>query len=413
MPGAGHREFTCSPSVRHAIVTGPTDCRVIIDGVRILFVSESFLPHMNGVTGSVLRVADHFAATGDDLGVIAPAWPGAEKSVRTSCGRRVRVHRIASAPMPGYSDVRIAATSAAKLRRRIDEFAPDVIHLASPMLLGGRAAVAAQKAGVPTVAVYQTDIPGFTARYGMPFLESASWQLLRDAHNRATLNLAPSHATRDQMLQHGIERVDLWRRGVDTSLFSPALRSRSLRAAYARPEEKLVVYVGRLAAEKQVENLKVLHDMPGVRLLIVGDGPERAALQSLMPRAHFAGFRTGTDLAAHLASADLFVHPGEHETFGQTLQEAMASGLPVIAPRRGGPVDLVAPSRTGWLYTPGMLDELRDRASDLLFDDAKRRAFGRAAEESVRKRTWPVLAEQLRGYYLQAIEQHGRIGALL
>src|SRR5699024_9698230 len=179
------------------------------------------------------------------------------------------------------------------------------------------------------------------------------------------------------------------------------------------PEEKLVVYVGRLAAEKQVENLKVLHDMPGVRLLIVGDGPERAALQSLMPRAHFAGFRTGTDLAAHLASADLFVHPGEHEPFGRTRQEAVAGGLPVVAPRRGGPVDLVAPSRTGWLYPPGMLDELRDRASDLLFDDAKRRAFGRAAEESVRKRTWPVLAEQLRGYYLQAIEQHGRIGALL
>src|SRR5699024_4784032 len=265
-----------------------------------------------------------------------------------------------------------------------------------PMILGGRAAVAAQKAGVPTVAVYQTDVPGYTARYGMPFLESASWQLLRDVHNRATVNLAPSNATRDEMLARGVERVQLWRRGVDTSLFSPSLRSDTLRAAYARPEEKLVVYVGRLAPEKQVEDLKIIHDMPGVRLLIVGEGPEEEALRRLMPRAHFAGFRTGTDLAAHVASADLFIHPGELETFGQTLQEAMASGLPVIAPRRGGPVDLIAPSRTGWLYTPGMLDELRDRATDLLFDDAKRRAFGRAAEDSVRKRTWPVLAEQLR-----------------
>ncbi|AXK47149.1 glycosyltransferase family 4 protein [Brachybacterium saurashtrense] len=379
--------------------------------MRILFVSESFLPHMNGVTNSVLRVVDHFAAAGDDLGIIAPAWPGAEKHLRTSCGRRVRVRRIASAPMPGYAEVRIAATSAAALRRRIDDFQPDVIHLASPMVLGGRAVVAAQKLGIPTVAVYQTDIPGYTARYGMPFLESASWQLLRDVHNRATVNLAPSRATGDQMRAHGIERVDLWRRGVDTSLFSPALRSEALRARYARPEERLVVYVGRLAAEKQVEDLKVIHDMPGVRLLIVGDGPEKEALRRLMPRARFAGFRTGTDLAAHLASADLFIHPGELETFGQTIQEAMASGLPVIAPRRGGPVDLVAPSRTGWLYTPGMLDELRGGASDLLFDDAKRRAFGRAAEESVRKRTWPVLAEQLRGFYRQAMREHGRIRA--
>ena len=376
--------------------------------MRILVVAESFLPHMNGVTNSVLRVVDHFAASGDDLGIIAPKWPGADKHLRTSCGRRVRVRRIASAPMPGYTEVRIATTSAATLRRRIDEFAPDVIHLASPMILGGRAVVAAQKAGVPTVAVYQTDIPGYTARYGMPFLENASWQLLRDVHNRATLNLAPSTATRDRMLEHGIERVHLWRRGVDTSLFSPSLRSAKLRARYAEPEEKLMVYVGRLAPEKQVADLRVLHDMPGVRLLIVGDGPERDALRRDMPRARFAGFRSGTDLAAHLASADLFVHPGELETFGQTIQEAMASGLPVIAPRRGGPVDLVTPSRTGWLYTPGMLDELRDRAADLLFDDAKREAFGTAALESVRKRTWPVLSEQLRGYYLQAIESHAR-----
>ena len=379
--------------------------------MRILFVSESFLPHMNGVTNSVLRVADHFAATGDDLGIIAPQWPGAQKHLRTSCGRRVRVHRVASAPMPGYADVRIATTSATTLRRRIDDFQPDVIHLASPMILGGRAVIAAQKAGVPTVAVYQTDIPGYTARYGMSFLESASWQLLRDVHNRATVNLAPSLATRDEMREHGIERVDLWRRGVDTSLFTPSLHSSQLRAQYARPEEKLVVYMGRLAAEKQVSDLKVIHDMPGVRLLIVGDGPEKEALRRAMPRARFAGFRSGTDLAAHLASADLFIHPGEHETFGQSLQEAMASGLPVIAPRRGGPVDLISPSRTGWLYTPGMLDEMRDRASDLLFDDAKRRAFGRAATDSVRKRTWPVLAEQLRGYYLQAIEQSQRVGA--
>ncbi|MFJ6043577.1 glycosyltransferase family 4 protein [Brachybacterium paraconglomeratum] len=379
--------------------------------MRILVVAESFLPHMNGVTNSVLRVVDHFASSGDDLGIIAPKWPGADKHLRTSCGRRVRVRRIASAPMPGYTEVRIATTSAATLRRRIDEFAPDVIHLASPMILGGRAVVAAQKAGVPTVAVYQTDIPGYTARYGMPFLENASWQLLRDVHNRATLNLAPSTATRDQMLEHGIERVHLWRRGVDTSLFSPSLRSAKLRARYADPEEKLVVYVGRLAPEKQVADLRVLHDMSGVRLLIVGDGPERDALRRDMPRARFAGFRSGTDLAAHLACADLFVHPGELETFGQTIQEAMASGLPVIAPRRGGPVDLVTPSRTGWLYTPGMLDELRDRAADLLFDDAKREAFGTAALESVRKRTWPVLSEQLRGYYRRAIEEHAGVPA--
>lgn len=374
--------------------------------MRILFVAESFLPHMNGVTNSVLRVVDHFAAAGDDLGIIAPQWPRAERFLRTSTGRKVRVRRITSVPLAGYPDVRIAATSASALRRRIVDFQPDVVHLASPTILGGRAVIAAQKEGVPTVAVYQTDIPGYTAKYGMPFLEAASWQLLRDVHNRATLTLAPSSATRQQLEAHGVERVHLWRRGVDTAQFSPSLRSEKLRAKYAEPGEKVVVYAGRLAPEKQVIDLKVIHDMPGVRLVIVGDGPERSNLRRAMPRARFAGFRSGADLAAHYASADLFIHPGELETFGQTIQEAMASGLPVVAPRSGGPIDLVAPSRTGWLYTPGMLDELRERAADLLFDDAKRNAFAHAAQESVRKRTWPVLAEQLRGYYEQAIAAH-------
>ncbi|EYT49919.1 glycosyltransferase family 4 protein [Brachybacterium muris] len=379
--------------------------------MRILVVAESFLPHMNGVTNSVLRIVDHYTASGDDVAIIAPQWPRADTSLRTACGRRVKVRRIPSVPLAGYPDVRIATTSAAALRRRITDFEPDVIHLASPTVLGGRAVVAAQKLGVPTVAVYQTDIPGYTARYGMPFLESASWQLLRDVHNRASLTLAPSTATRDQLVAHGVERVHLWRRGVDTSLFSPSLRSERLRAKLAGPGERIVLYVGRLAPEKQVEDLKVIHDMPGVRLVIVGEGPERDALRRHMPRARFTGFRSGTDLATHLASADLFIHPGELETFGQTIQEAMASGLPVIAPRSGGPVDLVTPSRTGWLYTPGMLDELREAATDLLFDDAKRAAFGEAAQDSVRKRTWPVLSEQLRGYYQQAITANIGVGA--
>lgn len=371
--------------------------------MRIQIVSESFLPHMNGVTNSVLRVVDHFTATGHDVSIIAPHQKGSPRFLRTACGRSVRVRHVTSVPMAGYHDVRIATTSALSLRRKIADMAPDVIHLASPTLLGGRAVVAAEKLGIPTVAVYQTDIPGYTRSYGLPFLEAASWQLLRDIHQRATLTLAPSTATRDELEAHGVERVSLWGRGVDTGRFSPTLRSEHVRSRFTRPGEKVVLYVGRLAPEKRVQDLAVLHDLPGVRLVIVGDGPEKDALRRRMPRARFLGFRTGGDLAAIYASADLFVHPGEHETFCQTIQEAMASGIPAIAPRRGGPIDLIAPSRTGWLYSPGHLDELREHATDLLFDAAKREAFGRAALESVRKRTWPVLSEQLLGHYRAAI----------
>ena len=380
---------------RHGQVTAPSRLGrasgCTMGAMRILMVAESFLPHMNGVTGSVLKVADEFAAAGDELAIIAPGGRGAVKQIRTSCGRTVSVQRVASVPMAGYQQVRVATTSALSLRRRISEFRPDIVHLASPTILGGRAMVAAEQVGVPTVAIYQTDIPGYTRKYGMPFLEAASWELLRDLHNRATLT-----------------RVHLWRRGVDTSQFSPELRSQAVRDQLADPGERIVVYVGRLAPEKQVGDLRVVHDIPGVRLVIVGDGPDAPALRRSLPRARFVGFKKGRELAELIASADLFIHPGELETFCQTIQEAMASGLPAIAPRSGGPIDLIAPSRTGWLYTPGMLDELRERAIDLLFDDAKREAFGEAALESVRKRTWPVLAEQLRGYYQQAIAYHAR-----
>lgn len=371
--------------------------------MRILIVAESFLPHMNGVTNSVLRIADQLAARGDELEIIAPQQPRATTRLRTACGTSVAVRRVPSVPLAGYPDVRIAATSAVTLRRRIAAFRPDVIHLASPTVLGGRAMVAAQKQRVPAVAVFQTDLAGYTARYGMPFLEAATWQLLRDVHNRAALTLAPSSATAEQLASHGIERVHRWGRGVDTSRFSADLADRSLRARYAAEDERLVVYAGRLAAEKQVEDLRALHDLPGTRLLIIGDGPERESLERLLPRASFTGFLSGSTLAAHMASADLFVHPGELETFGQTIQEAMASGLPVIAPAAGGPLDLVSPSRTGWLYAPGDLAAMRAHAVDLLFDDAKRAAFSAAALEAVKRRTWPVLTEQLRGYYEMAL----------
>lgn len=367
-------------------------------------VAESFLPHMNGVTNSVLRIVDHFAQVGHDIQIVAPNAKGSSGLIRTACGRKVPVRRIASLPMVGYGEVRISATTNIKLGKIMSEFQPDVVHLACPTLLGGAAARAAEKLGIPTVAIYQTDIPGFTAKYGFPFLEAAAWQLLADVHNRCTMTLAPSTFTRDQVVEHGIERVSLWRRGVDTSQFSPSNYSQQLREKLAPNGEKLVVYVGRLAPEKQVEDFRALAGLSGVRLVVVGEGPEKAILASMLPNAYFAGFKKGAELAAMIATCDLFVHTGELETFCQTIQEAMASGLPAIAPRKGGPVDLIDPSHTGWLYEPGNLDQMREYVVNLLNDDSKRKAFGEAAQESVRKRTWPVLSEQLLGYYERAIE---------
>jgi phosphatidylinositol alpha 1,6-mannosyltransferase len=166
---------------------------------------------------------------------------------------------------------------------------------------------------------------------------------------------------------------------------------------------RIVGYVGRIAPEKQVEDLSAVADLPGTRLVVVGSGPEEDALRRRLPQAHFTGRRDGADLARIMASFDVFVHPGEFETFCQTIQEAMASGVPVVATGRGGPLDLVDPSRTGWLYPPGDLGALRGHVADLLGDEAKRAAFGAAAHAAVQGRTWDVLVGQLLEHYQRAV----------
>lgn len=367
--------------------------------MRVAVVAESFLPHMNGVTHSLLRVVDHLAERGDDVVVIAPQAPATPTALRG-----YPVTSLPAFSLPSYPNVRLAAGGIPPLSRILRSFRPDVVHLASPFVLGWRAVRAAERLGVPTVAVYQTDVPAYANRYGFPSAESLLWEQMRRIHGRATLNLAPSGYALTQLAEHGIPRTRLWVRGVDAERFSPARRDESWRHRFAPGGERIIGYVGRLATEKQVQDLRILTDIPGTRLVIVGDGPQRSRLQRLLPHAVFLGFLSGAELATAVAGFDVFVHPGESETFCQTIQEAMASGVPVVATGRGGPVDLVDSSRTGWLYRPGDLAEFRERVADLTGDETKRVAFGVAARAAVEPRTWKSVCGALIGHYSSAIE---------
>ncbi|MBF0815826.1 glycosyltransferase [Microbacterium paludicola] len=364
--------------------------------MRVALVAESFLPHMNGVTHSVLQMVRHLERRGHETLVVAPDAGGKGEHAPTGL-----TQLLPSMPMPSYPDVRVAYPTTARIARVLREFHPDVVHLASPFALGWKGQVAADALRLPSVAVYQTDIIAYTERYGVPGAVPLASAHVARLHKRATLTLAPSSASEAQLAGLGVDRLRRWGRGVDAERFRPDRRSDGWRAKVARGE-LLVGYVGRLAAEKQVEDLRVLCGIPGVRLVIIGDGPERERLEKKLPGAVFTGFLGGDQLAKALASLDVFVHPGESETFCQTVQEALASGVPVVATGRGGPVDLVRSSVDGWLYAPGDLDDLRERVLDLKGDDAKRRSFGAAARESVTSRTWESLGDQLIEYYCEA-----------
>ncbi|MBG9356425.1 glycosyltransferase family 1 protein [Corynebacterium diphtheriae bv. mitis] len=287
--------------------------------VKVAIVTESYLPNINGVTNSVLRIEEYAKAHGHEVLVIAP---------------RICVNVIRTLPIGLPVGV----------EKRLRAFDPDVIHLASPYAFAARAAFIAQKMAVPCVAVYQTDVAAYQQHYRLTWLKNAHWSWMRAFHNRAALTLAPSTPAKEQLENHGIKNVQLWGRGVNTELFHPRPKNNP---------KKVVGYVGRLAPEKSVHRLAALNHRDDLEVVIVGDGILREQLERALPNARFLGQLRGEALACEYARFDVFVHTGDHETFGQTIQEAHASGVPVVAPRSGGPIDLITPAN-GIFITEGI-----------------------------------------------------------
>jgi phosphatidylinositol alpha 1,6-mannosyltransferase len=363
--------------------------------VRVAIVAESFLPHVNGVSNSVIRVLEHLRRTGHEALVIAPDTPpGEPPAERIHDG--IRVHRVPARMFPKVTTLPLGVPRP-RLLKVLRGFQPDVMHLASPALLGYGGVRAARYLGVPTVAVYQTDVPGFAESYGVGITTRVAWAWFRHLHRLADRTLAPSTATMESLVAHRIPRVHHWARGVDIMGYAPSARDEALRRHWSPDGKPIVGFVGRLAPEKHVERLAGLAAAGDVQVVIVGDGVDARKLRSAMPTAVFTGAMYGADLAAAYASMDVFVHTGEHETFCQVVQEALASGLPVIAPDAGGPRDLVTPWRTGLLLGVHEFERrLPDAVGHLLQERAR---YSQAARKSVLARTWPVICDELLGHY--------------
>ena len=379
------------------------------EAMKVALVAESFLPHSNGVTNSLLRVIDHLTARGHEAMVIAPESKGSQGPVRYGIAS---ITRLPAMGWPGYRDVRVALSGVGKISRVLEEYEPDIVHLASPFTLGWTAVRAANELDLPCVAIYQTEIPSYAPRYGMAWGEGILWNRVLNIHERADLTLAPSTYAMRQLEQLGVPRLRLWPRGVDAARFDPSKRSAALREKWSPHGEIVVGYVGRLAAEKRVEDLARLAAVEGISVVIVGEGPSHQKLKAMLPDAHFLGFLTGDDLAETVASFDIFVHCGEVETFCQTIQEALASGVPIVAPRRGGPIDLVDHGETGFLYTPGQLDEMVAYVTALVEDTELRDRFAAHTRMSVEGRTWEKVCDTLMDYYAEATRIHEERPAL-
>ncbi|WP_440708455.1 glycosyltransferase family 4 protein [Herbiconiux sp. YIM B11900] len=368
--------------------------------MRVAVVSESFLPTVNGVTGSVCKVLDHLADTGHEAIVIAPA-AGSPASYRG-----FPVYQV---PAVAYRQFPVGIPNA-QVARLLARFQPDVLHAASPFLLGAQAIAAANRLGVPSVAIFQTDVAGYARRNRLGSASKFAWRFVRWIHDGADLTLVPSSASQHDLEKAGVQRIARWGRGVDLERYHPNHRARptaqALHALLSRDGRDAVVgYVGRVAPEKGLERLAALRGMKGMQLAIVGDGPSDDSIRSLlhgMP-ATFLGRLSGADLADAYAAFDVFVHTGTEETFGQTLQEAHAAGLPVIAPAAGGPIDLVRHGENGYLFDPADADDFRMRVGSLVGDPALRLRMGETGRRTVIGTSWSSVCEELMGHYRSVI----------
>lgn len=373
--------------------------------MRIAFFTETFIPKVDGIVTTVCQTVKQLKALGHEVIIFAPEGGLTEFE-------HCRIVGLKSSAFPLYPDLRLALPRAS-MRKNLVDFKPDVLHVAEPALLGiaglyyggGKFGGALH---LPLVISYHTDLPAYLHYYHLGFLEPHVWKILRFRHKRAAVNLCTSIKMVDQLRSHRIERVALWPGSVDADLFHPARRSKEMRTRLTEghPESPLLLYVGRLSAEKDIESLKpMLEAFPQARLALVGDGPHRKALEQHfagMP-VHMAGFLHGEELAAAYASSDIFVMPSRTETLGLVVLEAMCSSLPVVAVRAGGIPEMIEDGVSGYLFDTTA--EAIATIGELLESEDRRRILGDAAREHASHDSWRAATIQLVEQYKLACER--------
>jgi glycosyltransferase involved in cell wall biosynthesis len=369
--------------------------------MRISIVSETFIPQVNGVSRTLDRLVHHLTSQGDRVQVVIPRY----RETAPPLPKNLEKSEWGGPSLPFYPEVRLPLVTPAGLRQTFKAFAPQLVHIATEGPLGWSALKAAHDLGVPTVSSYHTNFPQYLANYRLGFLENTAWRYLCRFHNATRITFCPTPSIRDRLAERGFRDLELWSRGVDSLQFNPLNRDEVVRRELGiDPQEKVIAYVGRLAAEKNLEMLleswRLLPGREKYRLLLIGDGPLRPRLERCADsRVIFAGYWYGYELARLYASADLFVFPSLSDTFGNVILEAMASGLPVVAFQVPGPGDILREGETGMFAGRVDAESLARAMHSLLSRPEQLRAMGENARRYAERQNWKDILEQLRHTY--------------
>jgi len=373
--------------------------------LRICLVSETFPPEINGVANTLGRLSEGLRQRGHQVEIVRPRQAN-EAQVDDDQGLLL----CRGWALPGYPGLQWGEVSMHKLLRRWRRRRPDVLYIATEGPLGLSALRAARRLGVAVVSGFHTNFPQYSGQYGLGLLARLLTHYLRWFHRRTAATLVPSVSQRLELERRGFERLALMARGVDAGLFNPAKRSQALRDNWGLDADDIaVLHVGRLAAEKNLtllqpclQALQNTHPQRRLRLVVVGDGPQRAALEQQMPDAVFCGAQRGEALAEHYASGDLFLFPSLTETFGNVVLEAMASGLAVVAYDEAAAAQHIRHGHSGALAMPGDPCAFIDAACWLLEENETLRRVRLNARQHASRQGWPAIVEQFESHLFNA-----------
>mgnify|MGYP006288441047 CR=1 FL=1 len=370
--------------------------------MRIAYLSESLPPNTDGVSHTLVQISHYLEAEDIEYTFLSPFKPDNTHFLHN------RVRKVKSLPFPMYSAYRVSLPLFDNIFKYLDGFEPDIIHITSPTPLCYHGIRYAHDRGIPVVSTYHTHFPSYLKYYGFDWFETFGWTILRWFYNKCDKTFVPSESIVEELQMQGINNTAHLPHGIDTEKFAPDYRNNLLRTSIDAEDKPILLFVGRLVKEKDLDDLiEVNHILQDRNLdfkqVFVGSGPFHEQLENALPDAYFTGTLGGDLLSGWYASSDIFVFPSTTETFGLVVQEAFSSGVPVVGVKSGGVKNLIKDGVNGYLAEPNNVEDIADKVATLIENQELRENLGTMARKKVLDRSWDNVNAQLLELYSELI----------